>query len=81
MFLSLGKNSSASQLRIWEEEMQLGSLVRSNRRCGPDVWQFRWADRGPYGKRIYRKRVIGTVCQYPSWESAREAVRGLLREN
>ena len=58
--------------------MQLGSLVRSNRGCGPNVWQFRWADRGPYGKRIYRKRVIG---QYPSWESAREAVRGLLREN
>ena len=50
--------------------MQQGSLIRSARKRGPDVWQFRWADRGPHGKRIYRKRVIGTVWQYP----------GLLRE-
>ena len=41
--------------------MQQGSLIRSARKRGPDVWQFRWADRGPYGKRIYRKRVIGTL--------------------
>lgn len=39
--------------------MQHGSLIRSSRMRGPDVWQFRWADRGPLGKRIYRKRVIG----------------------
>jgi hypothetical protein len=43
--------------------MQQGSLIRSARKRGPDVWQFRWGDRGPYGKRIYRKRVIGTACQ------------------
>jgi integrase len=60
--------------------MQQGSLIRSARKRGPDVWQFRWADRGPYGKRIYRKRVIGTACQYADAESARRAVTGLLRE-
>ena len=60
--------------------MQQGSLIRSGRKRGPDVWQFRWADRGPNGKRIYRKRVIGTVCQYPEADSARKAVMGLLRE-
>ena len=60
--------------------MQQGSLIRSGRKRGPDVWQFRWADRGPYGKRIYRKRVIGTACQYPDADSARKAVTGLLRE-
>ena len=60
--------------------MQQGSLIRSGRKRGPDVWQFRWADRGPYQKRIYRKRVIGTVCQYPDADSARKAVMGLLRE-
>lgn len=63
-----------------EAKMQLGSLIRGGRKRGPDVWQFRWADRGPYGKRIYRKRVIGTVCQYPDPASARKAVTGLLRE-
>lgn len=60
--------------------MQQGSLIRSGRKRGPDVWQFRWADRGPYGKRIYRKRVIGTACQYPDADSARKAVTGLLIE-
>jgi integrase len=60
--------------------MQKGSLIRNGRKRGPDVWQFRWADRGPYGKRIYRRRVIGTVCQYPDADSARKAVSGLLRE-
>jgi integrase len=60
--------------------MQQGTLIRSGRKRGPDVWQFRWADRGPLGKRIYRKRVIGTVCQYPEADSARKAVTGLLRE-
>jgi len=63
-----------------EVGMQQGSLIRSARKRGPDVWQFRWADRGPYGKRIYRTRVIGTVCQYPEADSARKAVTGLLRE-
>jgi integrase len=60
--------------------MQQGGLIRSARKRGPDVWQFSWADRGPYGKRIYRKRVIGTACQYADADSARRAVTGLLRE-
>lgn len=60
--------------------MQQGSLIKSGRKRGPDVWQFRWADKGPYGKRIYRKRVIGTIYQYPDSDSARKAVTGLLRE-
>ena len=60
--------------------MQQGSLIKSNRKRGPDVWQFRWAERGPQGKRIYRKRVIGTVCQYSDADSARKAVTGLLAE-
>jgi integrase len=63
-----------------EAGMQHGSLIKSNRKRGPDVWQFRWAERGPQGKRIYRKRVIGTVCQYSDADSARKAVTGLLAE-
>jgi len=59
--------------------MQQGSLIRSGRKRGPDVWQFRWADKGPFGKRIYRRRVIGTVCQYADAEAARKSVAGLLR--
>src|SRR5690349_24771941 len=60
--------------------MQQGSLIRSARKRGPDVWQFRWADRGPYGKRIYRKRVgAGNFAQiYSSGRTTRgnpEAIR------
>ena len=60
--------------------MQQGSLIRSNRKRGPDVWQFRLSERGPQGRRIYRKRVIGTVCQYSDADSARKAVTGFLAE-
>ena len=60
--------------------MQQGSLIGVLVKRGPDVWQFRWADRGPYGKRIDRKRVIGTACQYADADSARRVVMGLLRE-
>jgi integrase len=63
-----------------EAGMQQGSLIRRHRKRGPDVWQFRWADRGPFGKRIYCRRVIGTVCQYPDADSARKSVAGLLTE-
>ena len=61
-----------------EAEMQQGSLIRSGRKRGPDVWQFRWGDKGPFGKRICRQRVFGTVCQYADVESARKSVAGLL---
>src|SRR5258706_16276349 len=63
-----------------EAGMQQGSLIKSIRQRGPDVWQFRWAERGPQRKRIYRKRVIGTVCQYSDADSTRKAVTGLLEE-
>jgi len=60
--------------------MQQGSLIRSGRKRGPDVWQFRWADKGAHGKRVYRKRVIGTVCQYPDTDSAQSA-RGIVERS
>jgi integrase len=60
--------------------MQGGSLIRNNRKQGPDVWQFRWQEKGPHGKRVYRKRVIGTVEQYSDADAARRAVTGLVSE-
>jgi integrase len=60
--------------------MQRGSISRSSRKQGPDVWQFRWSERGVHGERIYRKRVIGTVAEYSDVHAARRAVAGLLRE-
>ncbi len=60
--------------------MQHGSLIKNVRKHGPCVWQFRWSEKGPQGKRIYRKRVIGSVGEYSDMDAARRAVAGLVRE-
>src|SRR6267143_2381115 len=79
-FASLRKNFLRVATTMQEAGMQHGSLIRSGRKRGPNVWQFRWAGRRPYEKRVYRKRVIGTVCQYPDQDAARQSVTVLLRE-
>ena len=68
--------------------MQQGSVILTSRKFGPDVWPFRWSEKDRNGRRIYRKRVIGTVQQYPaalsnstlrsSGRSNAAAPRGLL---
>jgi len=60
--------------------MQHGSLTTKSRLEGPDVWQFRWSEKGPNGKRIYRKRVIGTIEEYSNEDAARSAVASLITE-
>ena len=49
-------------------------------RRGPDVWQFRWSERSPDGKRTHHKKVVGTVEQHADEPSARRAVVGLIAE-
>jgi len=58
--------------------MQHGSLIRSIRKHGPDVWQFRWSETDGNGQRVYRKRVIGTVEQYSDAVEARRFAAGIL---
>ena len=58
--------------------MQQGSLAMVNRKDDPAVWQFRWSEKDRNGRRIYRKRVIGTVRQYPDAQTARDATAALL---
>jgi integrase len=60
--------------------MQNGSIATKTRLEGPDVWEFRWSEKGPYGRRIYRKHVVGTIDAYPDIEVARAAVAGLIAE-
>ena len=60
--------------------MQLGSLLRSGRRRGPDIWEFRYRDRRHNGRRIYRRIKIGTVQQFRTEASARKGIAGLVRE-
>jgi integrase len=58
--------------------MQQGSVILTGRKFGPDVWQFRWSEKDRSGRRIYHKRVIGTVQQYPDAQAAREATTALV---
>ena len=61
--------------------MQNCSLIMKNRKRGRDVLLLRWSDKFISGKRIYRKRAIGTVEEYPDSESARRAVASLIARN
>jgi integrase len=55
-------------------------MQRNSRKEGPDVWQFRWSETRLDGKRLYRKKIVGTVEQYPDEGAARRAVVGLVSE-
>jgi len=44
--------------------MQNGSITRSKRLKGPDVWEFRWRESGPDGKRKQRRMVVGSIRQF-----------------
>ena len=44
--------------------MQHGSLIRSIRKHGPDVWQFRWSETGGNGQRVYPRRRSVSMALY-----------------
>ena len=52
--------------------MQNGSVVRRTRKMHSDIWQFRCWEKTADGKRIYRRRQIGTIDQIPDIEAARK---------
>src|ERR1700688_4679734 len=60
--------------------MQRGCMQRNSRKEGPDVWQFRWSQTRVDGKRLYHKKIVGTVEQYPDQDAARRSVVGLVSE-
>lgn len=51
--------------------MQNGSVIRAERRRGPDVWESRWREPGADGKRKHRRMILGSAEQL-----ADEALRG-----
>ncbi len=59
--------------------MQNGSLMKSKRRNGQTVWEFRWRDRTS-GKAVYRRIVLGTTQQFATEREARDAVAGIVLE-
>jgi hypothetical protein len=77
---AMSEYSSAPQRRRRRTKMQRGCLKRQTRKRGPDVWQFRWSEVSPDGKRLHHKKIVGTVDQYPEENAARRAVVGLVSE-
>jgi integrase len=51
-------------------------MERLKRKRGPEVWQFRWSVSSPDGKRLYHKKIVGTVERYPNENAARGSVWG-----
>jgi hypothetical protein len=41
--------------------MQKGSLIRSSRRQGPDVWEYRWRESCSGQRKKHRRIVIGAL--------------------
>ena len=60
-----------------DESMQKGSIIRTKRQCGPDVWEFRWREPGSDGRRIHRRMVIGAVDQLADELVVRQAIAAL----
>ena len=60
--------------------MQNGSITQSERRGGPDVWEYRWREPGPDGKRKHRRIVVGSVKQFRAKEAVIRATTTLRRD-
>jgi hypothetical protein len=54
--------------------MQNGSIMRTERRLGSAVWEFRWREPGPDGKRKHRRMVIGSVDELPDEPAVRQRI-------
>src|SRR5258708_26567571 len=76
----MSEDSSTPQRRRRRIRMQRGCMQRNSRKEGPDVWQFRWSETRLDGTRLYHKKIIGTVEQYPDEDAARRSVVGLVSE-
>ncbi|MBW4026193.1 MAG: site-specific integrase [Acidobacteria bacterium] len=59
---------------------QEGTIDRSPRVKGADVWTYRWRDIQEDGRRVQRKQIIGDVDRYPTKADAKRAVENLRAE-
>jgi hypothetical protein len=61
---------------------QYGSLTKKNNRLSEDVWQFRFYETTPEGRRYRRSTTIGTIAQHPTKTDALRIIEPLrLRLN
>src|SRR5262249_10090438 len=65
---------------IGSSRFQNGSLIKVKNKTAPDSWFLRYYENDEQGKRVYRKRKIGTVKEYPHRRDAEKAALGLRSE-
>jgi hypothetical protein len=65
---------------VTRQRYQEGSIQKASRAKGPDVWVFRWRELTPDGRRVQRKKTIGTVKRFKTESEAKKAVEPLRAE-
>jgi hypothetical protein len=60
--------------------MQNGSITRSERHRGHDVWEYRWREPGAEGRRKPRRIVIGTINRFADRAGVFRATSALRRD-
>ena len=56
---------------------QYGSLTKKSNRRSEDVWQYRFYETAPDGRRFRRSTSVGTVAQYPTRTDALRVIEPL----
>jgi transposase InsO family protein len=60
---------------------QEGSIERIHHGTGPDSWTYRWWEAPSHGdSRVHRRKLIGTVDDYPTLGAAKRAVESFRAE-
>ena len=59
---------------------QYGSLRLRKRERGSDVWEFRYYETNPEGKRVRRSMILGEQALYRTEAEARKATQAILMQ-
>src|ERR1039458_7205325 len=63
-------------IHMQAQRYQRGSLSLMKRKSQPDAWVFRYyAEEG--GRRVYKKKIVGTAIEFPKRKDAEKAVMQL----
>jgi hypothetical protein len=65
------------EIMFMRASFQTGSLTKSKRKRGPDVWQFRWREQDAAGTTKRRKLIVGNVEDLPTKTHAKKALTDL----
>jgi len=60
--------------------MQNGSIMRTDRRLGPDVWEYRWREPDADSRLKHRRIVVGSVNRFADKAAVFRATSALRRD-